>query len=304
MQKKFYSNGKLLLSGEYTILDGATGLAIPTKYGQSLEVTDTSTELLEWKSLDENGEVWFEGIYAIGDLKALSTSDQSISTTLTQLLNEAKAQNPDFLKHIKGVTVETKLSFARKWGLGTSSTLINNIAQWAEVDAYLLLQNAFGGSGYDIACAKHDSPILYQLINATPKVEEISFNPEFRDALYFVYLNQKQNSKAAINLYRNQEFDKDSVLARISSLTKRMVETTSLNQFETLIMEHEGILSSVLGLPPIKTKRFADYPGAVKSLGAWGGDFVLVTGNASAVKYFKSKGFDTVIPYSQMVLGQ
>lgn len=37
-EKLFYSNGKLLLSGEYAVLDGALSLAVPTKYGQLLSV--------------------------------------------------------------------------------------------------------------------------------------------------------------------------------------------------------------------------------------------------------------------------
>ena len=32
----FYSHGKLLLTGEYTILKGANALAIPCKMGQTL----------------------------------------------------------------------------------------------------------------------------------------------------------------------------------------------------------------------------------------------------------------------------
>ena len=38
-QLTYYSNGKLLITGEYVVLDGATALAIPTKYGQSLCVS-------------------------------------------------------------------------------------------------------------------------------------------------------------------------------------------------------------------------------------------------------------------------
>ena len=36
MKKTFYSNGKLLITGEYVVLDGAKALALPTKYGQNL----------------------------------------------------------------------------------------------------------------------------------------------------------------------------------------------------------------------------------------------------------------------------
>jgi hypothetical protein len=47
---------------------------------------------------------------------------------------------------------------------------------------------------------------------------------------------------------------------------------------------------------------FNDYKGAIKSLGAWGGDFILVTGNEDSISYFKKKGYNTIIPYSKMVL--
>ncbi|WP_420320449.1 GYDIA family GHMP kinase [Flagellimonas sp.] len=302
MQKKFYSNGKLLLSAEYAILDGAVGLAIPTQYGQSLQVNETSSGMLEWESLDANGAIWFEGTYALEGLIQQSASDKSISATLTQLLKEAKGQNPEFLSQASGFKVETKLSFPKEWGLGSSSTLINNIAQWAQVDAYRLLQNAFGGSGYDIACAKHHSPLLYQLIDNRPMVEEVSFNPEFQDALYFVYLNRKQNSKEAIAAYRDQNFDKNQWIEEISSITKQMIEASTLATFESLMMEHEEILSKTLGLSTVKTLLFPDFPGAIKSLGAWGGDFILATGNEGTMDYFKSKGYHTVIPYPEMIL--
>nr|WP_298791940.1 GYDIA family GHMP kinase [uncultured Allomuricauda sp.] len=302
MGKTFYSNGKLLLSGEYAILDGAVGLAIPTRYGQSLEKKDTSSGMLEWKSIDEKGATWFEATYGFENLKEHSTSDKSISATLKQLLAEAKALNSNFLNASSGLKIETKLSFPRNWGLGTSSTLINNIAQWAQIDAYQLLWNAFGGSGYDIACAQHDSPILYQLIDKTPMVEKTPFNPSFKDSLFFVYLNQKKSSKEAIASYRNQNFDKKKLISKVSSITKKMVAASTLIEFESLLREHEQTISEVLDLPTIKTTHFSDYAGAVKSLGGWGGDFILVTGNEKTPEYFKSKGFDTIISYREMVL--
>jgi mevalonate kinase len=38
----FYSHGKLLISSEYAVLDGAQALALPTKFGQTLKVESTS----------------------------------------------------------------------------------------------------------------------------------------------------------------------------------------------------------------------------------------------------------------------
>ncbi|MCR9228600.1 MAG: GYDIA family GHMP kinase [Flavobacteriaceae bacterium] len=302
MKKEFYSNGKLLLSGEYAILDGALGLAIPTSYGQSLHVTPTTSGFLEWTSLDENDHIWFSVKFDLKDLSLVSTSDQTMANTLTSLLLEANAQNPLLLTDSDGFLVETSLTFPRLWGLGSSSTLINNLAQWARVDAFQLLWKAFGGSGYDIACAQYNSPLTYQLNNGNPEVEKIDFDPIFKDSLYFIHLNQKQNSKEAIANYRKQQFDTPELIQRVSCITKKMIGAPTLAGFETLMEEHETILSEVLRVKPVKQRLFPDYFGAIKSLGAWGGDFVLATGDDKTRSYFKSKGFETVIPYSKMVL--
>lgn len=301
MKKEFYSNGKLLLSGEYAILDGALGLAIPTSYGQSLEVTPTSSGLLVWTSLDEDGNSWFTATFDLSNLKILSTSDEAMSKTLANLLLEANAQNPLLLTDSDGFEITTQLTFPRSWGLGTSSTLINNLAQWGRVDAYQLLWNAFGGSGYDIACAQHNSPITYQLVEGKPKVETIAFDPIFKDSLYFVHLNQKQSSKEAIANYKNRQFDRPQLIKEISSITNKMMESSTLAGFESLMAEHENLLGEVLQQQPVKQRLFPDYFGMIKSLGAWGGDFVLATGDEKTISYFKDKGYPTIIPYSRMI---
>jgi len=68
MQQEFYSNGKLLLSGEYAILDGAKGLAVPTKFGQSLLVKSTEDSTLTWTSIDTDGETWFSAKLGLNGL--------------------------------------------------------------------------------------------------------------------------------------------------------------------------------------------------------------------------------------------
>ena len=302
MKKEFYSNGKLLISGEYAVLDGALGFAIPSSYGQSLHVTPTTSGFLEWTSLDENDEIWFSAKFDLKDLRVVSTSDETIAKTLTSLLLEANAQNPLLLTESDGFQIETHLTFPRSWGLGSSSTLINNIAQWGRVDAFQLLQNAFGGSGYDIACAQYNSPLTYQLKDGNPQVEKIDFDPIFKEHLFFIHLNQKQNSKEAIANYREQQFDKPQLVKEVSNITKKMIGASTLSGFETLMEEHEALLSKALKIQPVKQRLFPDYFGAIKSLGAWGGDFVLATGDEKTRSYFKSKGFETVISYSKMSL--
>ncbi len=302
MEKEFYSNGKLLLSGEYAILDGALGLAIPTSYGQSLQVTPNTSGFLDWTSLDLNKNVWFSAQLDLTNLNVVATSDKSMANTLKTLLLEANAQNPLLLTDSEGYKIETHLTFPRNWGLGTSSTLINNLAQWARVDAYQLLWNAFGGSGYDIACAQTNSPLVYQLKNNKPKVESIAFDPYFKESLYFVHLNQKQSSKKAIANYREQQFDTSELVKKITDLTRAMIGATTLSDFELFMDRHETVLSAILKMTPVKERLFPDYYGTIKSLGAWGGDFILATGDEKSISYFKSKGYNTVIPYSKMVL--
>ena len=60
MQTTFYSNGKLFISGEYLVLDGADAFALPTKFGQNLVVEPGENQNIEWKSYDYDNQLWFE----------------------------------------------------------------------------------------------------------------------------------------------------------------------------------------------------------------------------------------------------
>jgi mevalonate kinase len=297
--QKFHSNGKLLLTGEYVVLDGATALAIPTKYGQSLEVSVSEKEGIQWKSFDENGTVWFEDCFDLKNFGSKKKQD-TISKTLSKILFEAKVLNPGFLANNDGILVETRLDFPRHWGLGTSSTLINNIAQWAEIDAFALLANSFGGSGYDIAAAKSVTPILYKLTSGGPEFLKTTLPWNFTESLFFVYLNKKQDSKEGIARYRKTSVPKKT-LEEISEISSALSKCRSLSSFENLLEKHEALISEIIGLPSIKEKIFSDYPNTIKSLGAWGGDFVLATGGEREREYFRTKGFETVIGFSEMI---
>ena len=308
--KQFYSNGKLLLTGEYLVLDGAKALAIPTVYGQDLIVAEIPAPQLIWSSYTNGGEIWFEAIFDLPTLKLTSssliseteTNAEFVAETLQNILREAKQLNPNFLKEKKGFTVKTNLTFDRKWGLGSSSTLLNNIANWAKIDAFQLLWNAFSGSGYDIACAQHKSAILYQLVQHKPIVQKVKFEPSFSENLFFVYLNTKKNSRDGIASYRKNLKNKTLEITEVNTISNEFIAEKTLKGFEKLIFEHERIIGSVLKQTPIKEMLFSDYAGEVKSLGAWGGDFVLATGNKNSPKYFIEKGFTTVIPYKKMAL--
>jgi len=296
----FYSNGKLLLTGEYAVLDGALSLALPTKKGQLLTIETLNEPKLIWRSLDADRTVWFEGQFLLPDLK--STSKNPIADALVTILKTTQELAPNFLTGKEGYKVTTSLDFPRNWGLGSSSTLINNIANWAKVDAYKLLDLSFGGSGYDIACAKHPEPITYQLTTEKRIVKPVCFKPKFSKHLYFVYLNKKQNSREGIAHYRTNKTNLQSVISKISAITKLMLNCDSLITFQALMEHHETTISKLIQLPTVKDRVFSDFEGAIKSLGAWGGDFVLAASKTDPSNYFASKGFTTIISYQKMIL--
>ena len=307
---KFHSNGKLLITGEYAVLDGALALAVPAKFGQSLEVDPREDDRIVWKSLDMKNQVWFETEFQIKDIKNAHNLNQekseneqnNISERLKHILRQAQLLNPEILSDNRGFTMTSRLEFPREWGLGSSSTLINNIAQFFQIDAYTLLKNTFGGSGYDIAAAQHDHPITYQLTKTNRSVLTAAFHPDFTDDLFFVHLNRKQNSRDSIEHYKQQprEFLEETI-TKIAGLTQSFIYCETLEEFKLLMTIHETLISKLINTPKIKSELFPDFPGGIKSLGGWGGDFILATGGAAEKAYFKEKGYHTLVPYAHMV---
>ncbi|HEX9979574.1 MAG TPA: GYDIA family GHMP kinase [Flavobacterium sp.] len=302
MKETFYSNGKLLLTGEYLVLDGARALALPTKFGQDMTVRMASDQKIQWKSFDSDGSIWFEDTITFEEIRIRTKGESSIKSTLIDILHEASRLNPDFFNS-NGYSIETQLTFPKFWGLGTSSTLINNIAQWLKIDAFLLLKNSFGGSGYDIAAAQNNSPVVYRLENGNPVTEPVVFTPSFTQNLYFVYLNRKQSSKAAIASYYNNSLDGLSAsIEAVNKITEQVLAAQTVGAFAHQLEKHENLLSSILEMQTVRETFFPDFIGTIKSLGGWGGDFILAVSKDNPEIYFKEKGFHTVIPYDAIIL--
>lgn len=303
MKQTFYSNGKLLITGEYVVLDGAHAFALPTKFGQNLIVEEGNPNTFQWTSFDNDGSIWFESEFGFEDIiQKKEFEDNKIKTTLIEILHHAYLLNPEFLKSDSGYKIITKLTFPKFWGLGTSSTLINNIAQWLQINAFTLLKNSFGGSGYDIACAQNNSAIIYQLENNIPTITPIDFKPNFSDKIYFVYLNKKQSSRTAIANYYSKQTNIQKVIPIINKITNTVIHASEAKTFALALKEHEIELSNILESQTIQEALFKDFDGVIKSLGAWGGDFVLAISKEDPTSYFKEKGFETVIPYKDMIL--
>ena len=267
MKQTFYSNGKLLITGEYLVLDGAKAFALPTQYGQNLVVEETTHGNLQWTSFDHDKSIWFQDTLSFESIvnKECFEDDKGVKNTLIEILHEAYLMNANFINESKGYNITTELTFPKSWGLGTSSTLINNIAQWLQIDAFELLRRSFGGSGYDIACAQNNTGIIYQLVNDKPTVEIVNFNPEFTDKIFFVYLNQKQNSKSAIASYYNNLGNIQKAIPVINSITQSVIAAEHPKTFALALAQHEIELSNILELSTVKETLFHDFEGVVKS---------------------------------------
>ena len=294
-----YSNGKLLITGEYLVLNGAKALALPLSCGQSLNYKKTTNNLIKWNSYDLKNNIWYTAIIDKNSLKVIESSDYNISKRLHEILKSIRNHNPKFLTK-NGYEIETKLNFDKNWGLGSSSTLISNISKLADVDPYVILNDTFGGSGYDIACCNLDQPILYSLKNGKRFIQKVDFNPVFKDNLYFIYLNKKQDSGKEIISYRNLNIY-DSDIDKVTSISKQIIETKSQQEFNLLLDSHEEILSTILKRDTIKKELFSDFEGSIKNLGAWGGDFILASCLSNPSSYFINKGFNVVLSFNEMI---
>ncbi|MCG8339881.1 MAG: GYDIA family GHMP kinase [Cytophagales bacterium] len=306
IKKAFYAHGKVLLTGEYLVMVGALALAMPVKFGQQLCITSTNApqSILTWEQ-HYNNTLIFHAKFSKGGTKILETNDLAQADILKKVLLEAKRLNKGFLATPEAIHGQSYLNFNPKWGLGSSSTFITNLAQWAKVDPFKLSRKTFGGSGYDIACAKVTHPIFYQCTEHAINYKKAYFEPPFCSNLFFIYTGKKVSSSKAAQTFKHTARYDERDIKTISTLTQEIVSTPKLDDFNYFIKEHELILAKILKRKNVKEAHFSDYPGEIKSLGAWGGDFILATTSSSLVavsSYFKKKGLHTVIPYKDMIL--
>ncbi len=300
---RFEAHGKFLISGEYFILHGAQGLALPlTKMKQWLEVEQTTSQSYQWIARETNGPVWFRVDFD-EKLEIQSSLDPKIAQKLQSILREIRSLKPHLFEH--GRVFETQMNFSAMWGLGSSSTLISLLSQWSGVDEFYLQKAFFGGSGYDIACATSDSPLLYRLEEGKPCIRKILWSPDFRNHLHFIYLGKKKDSRIAMEEFKKNN---NSVTAEqitiVNDLTTSFVEATTLGEFQSAIHSHEKFISERLGISPIKEHHFADFEGEVKSLGGWGGDFIMAATSLDETyvkSYFSTKQLPLVLRWEDLL---
>ncbi len=260
---------------------------------------------LIWEALDENGEVWFDAQISLYDFSAIKTSDEEIAKKLQKILKSAVRLNSEFLSTWSGFKVETQLEFPLNWGAGSSSSLIAMIADWAYINPFHLHFAISEGSGYDIAAAKANAPIMYQIKEDEIHYSEFDFNANYTKNLYFVHLGIKQDTDKEIKQNGHKFAKKQDVVERISDISKTITTNKSFVKFTDLISEHEELIAGAIDRKPIKEERFKNFNGTIKSLGAWGGDFILAATNEGedyVHKYFKKNGHNTILKFDEVVI--
>lgn len=306
-EKSYYKHGKLLLIGEYFVLDGATALAVPTRRGQRFTVSGPEaappTEL-HWIMVDHSGTETRRIVLPRDAWTTVTPSQDPVTDRLRQLFRAAEELRPGCTAVLPGSRIRCELEFPADWGLGSSSTLVGFLAEHLGVNAYALLERTFGGSGYDLACADATGPLLYQRDGTSPKLQEYDWSPEWLGTTYFVHLNRKQNSRQALELYQTSDVDEET-LWEANQDARLLLQASHLRAAARVVTGYERLVADVLGLTPVREEYFSDFDGEIKSLGAWGGDFIwaLTERPGEYVRdYFNERGYPTVVGWNEMVL--
>jgi mevalonate kinase len=326
-QFNFYGHGKILFNSEYMILAGAKGLVLPSLLGQSMkvEVRRSHSNFIYWRSYNIQGQEWFFAQFEPWNLKLVSEETPE-AKFLQSILQEARRLNIHFLREQGDVYVETRLEFPQEWGLGSSSSLIYNVAQWAYVSSLQLHRAVSKGSGFDVVAAGLGHPFSFWLDDGAAQHWETNQGVlSFADKLYFLPLGKKTNSELATKEFRDRlelldAKQKKSLVSHFDTIHECLLAANNFVELRSLIENHETSLSQFLEIEKVST-RFHNILNlnftndeqwknlweniTMKSLGAWGGDMVLVASELPAEKlseFFNNYFNLPLIPFKDLVL--
>ena len=300
MAEVFKSHGKLMITGEYFVLHGAKSLLLPTKFFQDMTVSTFNEEaLVLWESYDQNNNKWFSAEFDLPNL-SIRGSETKEKIFLEKILDFVAKKKPNIFENNCGINIKTRMDFNRSWGLGSSAILINNLSNYFGLDPFEVSKNVTNSSGADIASTKISKPIIFSINDKKPYYKEVHFNPPFSKNLLFVYLNKKQSSEKEVEKFKKIRIEDDEIRT-ISEITNQVLTCKKIDDFNDLIEKHESIISSKIKKETVKNTLFKDFNGCIKSLGAWGGDFVLACGHDNLKNYFKNKGFGISYSFNEML---
>ena len=213
--------------------------------------------------------------------------------------------NSEIFEPRKSYSFSTVSNFDHNWGMGSSSALIANLARWASIDPFDLFHRLNRGSGYDVAAAMADGPILFSMCNNKPKIDTVRFKPSFHKHLWFVYRGRKQDTEQSLEEFGRLPEPTRQQIEMMNYFTGELLHTRHLKQFMHIMSEHESFISDMLGRTGVKEEFFSDFNGEIKSLGAWGGDMMMAVSEMPGDyihTYFQKKGIQTVFDFHSLIL--
>jgi mevalonate kinase len=296
------------------VIQGAKALAIPTVLGQELKFSHNArrkAKIVNWVSSIHGGVTWYSNQFNIENNFEPSTQGSSERTEfIRSLLFAIDELNPDFFKEQGVYTFKTFMDFDPGWGLGSSSSLIANLAMVAEIQPFdLLFRSSLNqGSGYDVAVCFMGQPLTYHIeeeVYHWAEPTELAWN-DFAGKCRLVYLNRKQDSNLEVKRFKSKwkVGHNHDTMKEISEISEKLPSVTDYDEFCNLLAQHELIMSEVLKQKCIKEELFPDFDGVIKSLGAWGGDFILACPKNNpklTEQYFLNKGYNVIIDFKKMI---
>ncbi len=296
--QSFFSRGKLILMGEYAVLHGVDALCLPLKTGQELTITPSENGQINWE--------WYYRDYLVAGFSfhpatlSILNINKGEPAWVLRLLELVREKKPDFLSN--GATLTFHNRFPVNWGLGTSSATVSSVCRLAGIEPYTINEKLTGGSGADIATTTANNWILYRKTLTIPQRWEIPLSYRFAENTWFIYSGKKQETARHINKVTSQYQKNFGSWAPVNEFVYRFVAATTLPELMKIVNDHELFIAEATGLNTIRDK-FPDFPGTLKSLGAWGGDFFMALSHQKddfVRDYFSSRGYTDIFSWKQL----
>ncbi len=309
LPQSFTVPGKVMLAGEYFVLGGGVSLMLPTQFSQEMTIRDPRhNNQIEYNARDEQGNIFFNSVMSFreGEVQSLSFSDKETNDFLISLFRELSHKDLLFCGDI-----ETKMNFSPLWGIGSSASLMALLAKSFNCPWKDLLKH-ISGSGADVACSFSGRSLFYQRKNEEEIIlSPCDFNPSFKDSLYFVHLNKKISTEKDISgIVKNYFLDlrqkNPELIKLVSSLVKSLGDyQDNFKKSLSVLRQLDNLTAKGLQRETLQNSHFADFPGLVKYLGSWGGDFALVMSEDLSSKevseYFAKRGYKFLLRYDEMI---
>lgn len=299
----FSSAGKLLLTGEYAVLLGASALVVPINLRQSLNLLENKSEIISWISM-YNNKVFFKSELKTLDLDPFKPSFSSRERFIISLLKAARSLNPTFLNG-NGYSIITNLEANPEWGFGSSAQLTVNIARLSKIAPWHLHKAVSKGSGADVICAEMEHSILFSTEGTTYSANPVDFNPPFLKDLILIYTGHKQDTATGVENFLSKTSINNPIIGKIDSLTREATKAMDKKEFIEIIEMHERTLSELLNIDITSNIWFNGFPGLLKSLGTWGGDYIMAIPYGDpeeAIRWLKRKTNHPIFRLSDLIL--